>query len=161
MRSPDYTSLDIITPALIRDSKQATIEMLRLPAKQHALMSGWGGPPQVSTMCSLTQSLVEITRGYRVPPGVTEVDIEVRASGNGSVTITTDDDATGVTLWFANGSSTEASVVRAQDVRGGRLTVLAAHAWEWTDVNLYVEVEASADEIGTYTLTVYPHHVPR
>lgn len=161
MRSPRYDSVDIMTPAAIRDPMQASITALRMPAFQHALMSGWGGPPQVSTMYAVTQSLVEITRGYRVPPGVTEVDIEVRASGNGSVHFETAADATGVMLWFANGFSAEAGPEKAQDVRGGRLTVLAAPVWEWTDIDLTIEVEATDGEIGTYTLTVYPHHVPR
>jgi len=161
MRGPDYTSVDIKSPLTIRDPQEASITALRLPAFQHALMSGWGGPPQVSTMYTLTQTLVEITRGYRVPPGVTEVDVEVRGSGNGSAHFTTAADATGVKLWFANGFSTEAGVEKAQDVRGGKLIVLAAPVWEWTDIDLSVEVEATGDEVGTYTLTMYPHHVPR
>lgn len=161
MRSPRYDSVDIMTPAAIRDPMQASITALRIPAFQHAVMAGWGGPPQVSTLSCLTQLLVEITRGYRVPPGVTEVDVEVRASGNGSVAITTAADATGITLWFADGFSTEAYPHQAKDVRGGRLTVLAAAVWEWTDIDLTIEVEATDGEIGTYTITVYPYHVPR
>ena len=167
MRGPDYTSVDIMSPLTIRDPQEASITALRLPAFQHALMSGWGGPPQVSTMYAATETTIEFTRGYRVPPGVTEVDVEVRGSGNGSAHFTTAADATGVKLWFANGwlwsasgFSTEAGVEKAQDVRGGKLIVLAAPVWEWTDIDLSVEVEAT-DEVGTYTLTVYPHHVPR
>lgn len=159
MRGPDYTSVDIMYPLTIRDPQEASITALRLPAFQHALMSGWGGPPQVSTMYA--RRVAHLTRGYRVPPGVTEVDVEVRGSGNGSVHFTTAADATGVKLWFANGFSTEAGVEKAQDVRGGKLIVLAAEVWEWTDIDLSVEVESTDDEIGTYTLTVYPHHVPR
>lgn len=161
MRGPDYTSVDIMSPLTIRDPQEASITALRLPAFQHALMSGWGGPPQVSTLSCLEQGLREITRGYRVPPGVTEVDVEVRGSGNGSVRFTTAADATGVTLWFANGFNPQVGPEKAQDVRGGRLVVLAAPVWEWTDTDLYVNVEATVDEIETYTLTVYPHHVPR
>ena len=161
MRGPDYTSVDIMSPLTIRDPQEASITALRLPAFQHALMSGWGGPPQVSTMSCLTQLLGDFTRGYRVPPGVTEVDVEVRASGNGAVHLFTDEDATGVRLWFANGFNPEVGPEKAQDVRGGRLVVLAAPVWEWTDIDLYVNVEATLDEIETYTLTVYPHHVPR
>lgn len=161
MRSPRYDSVDIMTPAAIRDPMQASITALRIPAFQHAVMTGWGGPPQVSTLSCLTQILFDITRGYRVPPGVTEVDVEIRASGNGSVEITTAADATGITLWFANGFSDEAGPHKAQDVRGGRLTVLAAPAWEWTDIDLTIEAEATNGEFATYTLTIYPHHDPR
>lgn len=161
MRSPRYDSVDIMTPATIRDPMQASIAALRIPALQHAVMAGWGGPPQAATMCELTATVRVTTRGYRVPPGVTEVDVEVRASGNGSVAITTAADATGITLWFADGFSTEAYPHQARDVRGGRLTVLAAAVWEWTDIDLTIEVEATDGEIGTYTLTVYPYHVPR
>lgn len=161
MRGPDYTSVDIKSPLTIRDPQEASITALRLPAFQHALMSGWGGPPQVSTMYAATETTIEFTRGYRVPPGVTEVDVEVRGSGNGSVHFTTAADATGVTLWFANGFNPQVGPEKAQDVRGGRLVVLAAPVWEWTDTDLYVSVEATVDDIETYTLTVYPHHVPR
>lgn len=161
MRGPDYTSVDIKSPLTIRDPQEASITALRLPAFQHAVMSAWGGPPQVSSMWVRTETAYTLTRGYRVPPGVTEVDVEVRASSNGSVHFETAADSTGVSLWFANGFSTVAGVEKAQDVRGGKLVVLAAPVWEWTDIDLYVEVAATDQEIETYTLTVYPHHVPR
>lgn len=162
MRSPRYDSVDIMTPAAIRDPMQASITALRIPALQHAVMSGWGGPPQVSSMWVRTETTYTLTRGYRVPPGVTEVDVEVRGSGNGSVHFTTAADATGVKLWFANGfTTTVAGVYMAQDIRGGKLTVLAAPVWEWTDIDVLVEIGATDGPIETYTLTVYPHHVPR
>jgi len=162
MRGPDYTSVDIMSPLTIRDPQEASITALRLPAFQHAVMSGWGGPPQVSTMYAATETTIEFTRGYRVPPGVTEVDVEVRGSGSGLVQFTTAADATGVKLWFANGfTTTVAGVYMAQDIRGGKLTVLAAPVWEWTDIDVLVEIGATDGPIETYTLTVYPHHVPR
>ncbi len=165
MRGPDYTSVDIMSPLTIRDPQEASITALRLPAFQHAVMSGWGGPPQVSTMSVYvpTETLIEFTRGYRVPPGVTEVDVEVRGSGNGRVKIETAEDATGVSLWFADAFvEEEPGPQSAKDIRGGRLIVLAAPVWEWTDIDLYVECECGIGEnLETYTLTVYPHHVPR
>jgi len=165
MRGPDYTSVDIKSPLTIRDPQEASITALRMPAFQHALMSGWGGPPQVSTMSIYTLAgwVSNVTRSYRVPPGVTEVDVEVRASGKGLVKIESDEDTTGVSLWFADSFvGEEPAPHAANDMRGGRLVVLAAPVWEWTDVDLYIECTTDLGvNLETYTLTVYPHHVPR
>lgn len=158
MRTPDYTSLDLVVNLPLRDHQAASQHMLFLPKRQHALMSGWGGPPQSRTLCIEGSSTVETTISYRVPPGVTHIDMEVDASGNGNVNFSTAVDTTGIDLHFIDAFSADPGTELSTTVRTNGLQVLAAAEWEWTDVDIAVEVD---DVLSTYTLTIYPRHVPR
>lgn len=161
MRTPDYTSLDLIALAPIRDPATASQSLLYLLKRQHALMSGWGGPPQSRTLFFYAESsLVDRTISYRVPPGVTDIDVEVVASGNGPVNFATAVDAEGVTARFVDAFADDPGPESATTVRANGLRVLASPVWAFTDVEIAVEI-AAGSLLQTYTLTIYPRQVPR
>lgn len=161
MRTPDYTSLDLIALAPIRDPATASQSLLSLLKRQHALMSGWGGPPQSRTLFFYAESsLVDRTISYRVPPGVTDIDVEVVASGNGPVNFATAVDAEGVTARFVDAFADDPGPESATTVRANGLRVLASPVWAFTDVEIAVEI-AAGSLLQTYTLTIYPRQVPR
>jgi len=168
---PRYESLDIADTTQLLDLAPARASSL--PRQQHALMSGWGGPPQCRSWIAPSPSGGSDTYviSYRVPPGVTEVDVAVLMYGDGTVTFTTSADATGTRLrtvgqpggnevlesarWYGTAGTLDTD----NGAESGRaLIVRSAVAWEWTDVNITAVVY---NDLWTYALTFTPLHIPR
>lgn len=168
---PISISLDTAAVAGIRDLAPARAS--DLPRDQHALMSAWGGPEQARA-CYYT-ALAGVTTTYypsvRVPPGVTEMGVEVLMSGTGRVLITSPADATGSLLLSAvtyddtssleNASRLYAGTVSDYSSPGRALTVRSAVAWTWETVQLEMIINPNGFDVVIYGLSFVPIHIPR
>lgn len=169
---PRFESLDIASTEPLRDLAPARAS--ELPRQQHALMSAWGGPPQCrSCVLTSTGAILSVGISYRVPPGVTEVDIAALMCGDGTILFTSPVDAVGAQL-RANGQtadllehatwkSTGGTLDPDNGAESGRaLIVRTSAAWEWTDVVITTALDASAsDDLYLFALTFSPIHISR
>lgn len=173
---PRFESLDIADTTQLLDPEPARASSL--PRHQHALMSGWGGPPQCRAVYLIAAPGTSITHviSYRVPPGVSEVDVAALFVGVGTVLFTTAADATGTRhravnetsvdyLETAQWLSTAGTLDSDNGADSGRaLIVRSVVAWEWTDVDITVFIDATTagtDHVHVYALTFTPIHIPR
>jgi hypothetical protein len=168
--------LDITTIVAVRDMAPAFIDYLRtIRARQHALMSGWGGPARCASVNLLTSIDYTWTVPISVPPGVTEMDFALLAYGAGTITLTCSADATGTQLivvapvdggtvdaesatWIGTGGPLSASLGAAS---GRAVTVRATNAWTWIDVDLTVAATSVADRLGILAIETHPVHRSR
>lgn len=150
-----------------------TARALDLPREQHALMSGYGGPGQ-GRSCYITATT---TISYRVPPGVTEVDVEAWIAADGTnddsnVVFTSSVDATGTKFNLVGGNETDVSsatryqtggpLASSYGAQSGRaLTVRSAVAWTWADVDVTVTITAVGTDVVIYALAFKPVHAFR
>ena len=167
---PRHLSLDTGSLDLIKDLTPARVGVIG-ERTQHALMSGFGGPPQCRS-CYITATR---TISYRVPPGVTEVNIAALiaagALNTGTVTFTTSVDGVG-TLFAPVGDaiddvaaatwiSTAGFLAQSAGAESGRaLTVRSAVAWTWADVDINVTVTPSST-IVLFALIFSPIHTEK
>lgn len=171
---PIMMSLDTLALPQLRDLMAARVS--DLPRDQHALMSAWGGPPQVaSCYYYATASTIQVY-GFTIwaPPGVTEVGIGVLMSGNGTLEFNSAFDTWGSRFTSAvvygdepsmetatrayNGTVLTAS--SSNDAYGRALTVRTAAEWGFQDVDLTVTITPSP-ELYIYEMSFVPLHVPR
>ena len=131
--------------------------------RQHALMTGWGGPPicrsyYLSTTTDTTRSVT-----LHLPPGVTQVYVGLLAWGNGSITVTTSADGTGTVFTLVGPVDTGAmDEESAAWVLGGRpVTVASSASWAWADVDFTLTVDVVDTVVGALAFEVRPIHVPR
>lgn len=171
--SPTYRALDRNSTSVLPDLFPARASSI--PLHQHALMSGYGGPPQGRGFYVAATGGTPVTRiiSVRVPPGVKEVGISALVSGMGVVTFTSAEDTNGTELrssityydepaldlatWLFTGynGDTATSGGRSLPVRG---SVVWEHAW----VDVTVEVTPDTDmDLSVFSLVFYPVHVPR
>lgn len=170
--SPTYRSLDRMSAYELTDLFPARASSI--PLMQHALMSGFGGPPQGRSCYIAATSGTPVTRvvSVRVPPGVKEVGIAALISGHGVVAFTSAEDSNGTELrssatysdspldvaaWLFTGynGDTATSGGRSLPVRG---SVLWEHSW----VDVTVEVTPdSGQDLTLFSLVYYPVQVPR
>ena len=113
---------------------------------------------------------------YRVPPGVTHVNVSALVHGRGTVAVATAADSIGTAVSSHDDSSNQVENARWYStngtgdddendtaIRSGRaLRVRSSVAWTWDDVAIEVEV----DDIGSNDTIVLglifrPIHVPR
>lgn len=171
---PRFESLDLADTSRLRDLAPARAS--ELPRQQHALMSEWGGPPQMRSVYldALSGAVYTDVISYRVPPGVTEVDVHALMYGSGTALFTTSSDSTGTR--FRSLGSTGTGMLEAAEwkMTGGTLSadngaesgraliVRSAVAWEWTDVDITVVVDATAGrDLYVFGLVFSPIHIPR
>ena len=171
---PRYNALDTDSVEQLRDLAIARVTLLQ-SGEQHALMSGYGGPEQCFGVYWVASGGVAATYTpyCRVPPGVTEIAIEIVASGNGTIVFTSTADATGsefVEAVVFDGTPTmdQASRTRANgssdatEPAGRRLIVRTSVAWTWTDVQLTVVLDpTSTFDLEVYEVIYAPVHIPR
>lgn len=171
-----FESLDLADVTPLRDLAAARAS--DLPRQQHALMSGWGGPPQARSVYWGSESGVpyEGHISYRVPPGVTEVDVSVLAWGEGTIRFLPSTDAVGTKLRFATLDYTHTLTGQLESAvwlgtagvldsdngaeSGRAMTVRAAVAWTWTDVEIQIDLTSTTDAY-VYAVTFTPLHIPR
>jgi hypothetical protein len=104
-RMPEYQQVDKTGLASIRSLAAARASMLReIATRQHAVMSGFGGHPQVWT-CQIDGTTSAQTSNFlaRIPPGVTRAQVAVLEAGvtAGNIDVYTSTDTGGVRLWSA------------------------------------------------------------
>lgn len=170
---PVNISLDLADVSEIRDMREARAS--DLPRDQHALMSSWGGPEQARSVYYTSTGGTTTTYypSARVPPGVTDVGIEILVSGSASILITSAVDAVGSLFTSAvtyADTPTSESATRiynsgtdsSQGAPGRALTVRSAVAWTWETVQLTLVIDPlSAEDVVIYGLSVVPLHIPR
>lgn len=168
---PILLSLDTLALPQVRDL--AAARAADLPRDQHALMSAFGGPAQTRsvTFTATSSTLATYYPSWRVPPGVTDVGIGIRASGNGVVTVQPAADAIGtsfiVSVVFDGDPTVDAatrmyngSVLPGVSVVGRAVTALAAPVWEFTSVEFVLTIDP-APTLYVYELSFVPIHIPR
>lgn len=171
----NHDEADTYAPIVLRDLVPARAS--DLPRLQHAVMSSGGGPPQARSVYYVAESGASqtYTLSVRVPPGVTDVDVEVIVNGNGTVEMTTSADATGTLLraavsvtngeddWVSfSGVRTNGVQSPAYGAEGRALGVVSSAVWYYQNVDVTVVVDASATaDLRVYGLTFFPIHVPR
>lgn len=174
---PRFLSLDLQTHSDLVDPAAARAVTLREVVRhQHSLMSRWGGAAQARSVCIEAASGATTTKDltYRVPPGVTHVNVSALIHGRGTVAFTTSVDATGTAIrsnvygtttvvedarWYST-SGTGDDDTTAES--GRALQVRSAAAWNWSDVTVTVEADDSGgDDLLVLGLVFRPVHVPR
>lgn len=168
--------LDTLVAVGVTDFALALSSYLRdAQVRQHALMSEWGGPPVCHSCYLSTTGSTSTTFTVRLPPGVTDVRVDVLAWGNGTLTITTSADATGSALthvspvdtgavdeesavWIGTGSTLPSS---AGATSGRAVTVRSSVAWTWTDVDLTLAITGVATGFGIRAIETRPFHATR
>lgn len=171
---PRPGSLD--TAALAGLADLAIARAATIPREQHQLMSEGGAPEQVRAVYWVTTGGTAATYypSLRVPPGVTEVDIEVVLSGNGLVLFTSSVDTVGCefssqvvyydgpSIELATTQRTNGAVDSTNGARGRALTVRTSAVWEWTDVQLTAVITPVAGMgLEVYVVSYAPIHIPR
>lgn len=171
---PQFISLDTRDLAQIVDLAPARAS--DLPREQHALMSGYGGPEKARSCYYATSAVAPATYtlSERVPPGVTELDVEIAVAGNGTIVFTTSADAVGtnfrVSAVVYDGAPSpdvavslrSGGVVDSTNGPAGRaLTVRASSSWsfDWVDIVMVLTPEVS--DLTVYAIGFAPVHVPR
>lgn len=172
--SPNHADLDIIVLPGVADLTAAGVAILRtIAARQHALMSGWGGSNVCRSVYLNTTTSSSDTFTIRIPPGVTECDIQVLAYGTGTVTITSTVDATGTkwTIASPHDGSSDLEMARWHGTGGplpsslgatsGRaVTVASSASWSWDNVDLTIALAAET-RVGILAIEIRPIHQPR
>ena len=170
---PRFDSLDTGSLDQIKDLATARLALIS-ERSQHALMSGYGGPPQCRS-CYITATT---TVSYRVPPGVTEVNVAALVAADGgnddcTILFTTSVDAVGTEFPIVGGDDSDVAaaswrktngVLDSADVgaeSGRALTVRSSAVWTWDDVDVVITVTAAATDVVIYALMFSPVHVPR
>lgn len=174
---PRFDPLDRTVPTELVD--MATARVQGIPREQHGLMSSFGGPPK-SRSCYYAASAgtpAAFTLSECVPPGVTEMDIEIDVSGDGSVAFTTSVDATGSLLRsaasldvstgnpspdYSTRTRTGGVVDAANGPSGRALTVRSSAVWSFDRINVTVTLTPETGrDLEVYGITFYPVHIPR
>ena len=175
--APQFTTLDRIPLVGLDDLVVARAGLLRQVAeRQHALLSGWGGPPQARTLQIQATNGATASRvvSYRVPPGVTHANVSLLLEGRGTATLTTAADTTGTQLRnsedvdslngdVAQWHATEGVYDATEGAESGRaLQLVSAAAWSHQDVDVTVAIDAEASmDFAIWAAVFRPVHVPR
>lgn len=145
--------LDQLTTQTLSDYAPAGIGLLRaIDQRQHALASGWGGPPTARYCGALAAGTYIVS--YRVPPGCEWVMVASCISGGGVVTYTTSADAQGTAAYGSSTSATNSiwdrmtTVVSSgpppsgstADTTVSRALKVATASWNWQDVDVTIVV---------------------
>lgn len=161
----------------IVDRRRAEVSLLsQVEAAQHALATGWGGPPvaiAVEMACQTPGAPAVGEVLYRVPLGVEHVHVTALATGAGSLRVTSvetdgdDIDAEGALLEWALPEVTPATLGIGDAVLvtapGQAVRVSASATMTWQTVRLVLELDATEgeehDHAALYGLLITPVHV--
>jgi len=155
-RMPEYMQIDKAGLASMLSFAPARASLLReIGTRQHALMSGFGGHPQIFSVFVDGTSVAEERQVlFRVPPGVTKAQVSVLEAGPaGFIDIYTATDTDGVRLFAARGAGGTRATMRWNFgsyndntfALTNRLLILAASATEdWRTVTGTIEVDGPA-----------------
>lgn len=171
---PRFVSLDLQAHSDLSDPVAARAVTLReMVRHQHSLMSRWGGASQARSMF-VEGGVTEKPITYRVPPGVTHVNVSALIHGRGSVLFSTAVDVTG-TLLRSNTYTTQAALEDARwysttgtgnddssSESGRALQVRSSPSWTWDDVEVTIDLEDySGDDTVLLGIVFRPLHISR
>jgi len=151
----------------IQDPVEASILFLQTAeSRQHALMSGWGGPGHTYG-CHITEGETKSII-IRVPSGTYVAHIGILVTGTGAVTITSDTDATGTDLTWAVPDEDAQELFSSEWTSGqkdgeaastGRdVEVSSAAAWRWEYETLTLVSSGSPYDGTIWGVVVYGVH---
>ena len=149
-RNPEEIAVDTMGTAYMRSLAPARATLLRsIAAKQHAVMSGFGGPPVIwsayvdGTVSATTRELL-----LRCPPGVERAAVAVLCRGRGTVDLYTTDDTDGVRIRVSTGTARETLRWVVGSPAGGSLPLinrslqlLGAATEGWSTITGTIEVD--------------------
>jgi hypothetical protein len=167
MRLPENLPVDTLGLASLRSFAPARASLLRdIGARQHSVMSTFGGAPQVfscyvdGTGGSVTVDLPPL----RVPPGTTRAVVGFLARGRGPIEIHTSVDTNGVGVRAVTGTGAEQLRWVWGSASGGtlplvsRTLVLSSSAAEtWGNVT----ATATALDLEIFAVAIIPQHYAR
>lgn len=165
-RLAENIPVDTYGPPSIRSFAPAYASMLRdIGARQHSLMSAFGGPPVVhSCYVDGTSSTGTVRWVALIPPGVTRAQVAVLTRGRAIVDLTTATDTNGVRILTSVGAAREVIRWTFGGTDGGSLPnvsrslELSGSALEtWTTVVVTVDV----DDGELFALALIPQHPAR
>ena len=163
-RNAEFLSLDQLDlPSSLRDFYAAKAELVReIDRRQHALVMGWGGPPQSFSLSQNDNG----SRRYvllRVPPYCQWMRYSVIGTGQAAVILTTADDTNGTgTGWAAQALEamrwTEGSneTGTALDLAGRALKVASALVPEWSTCRVAIDQVGGTNTTGLRGIVFYP-----
>lgn len=150
--------IDKLYSPIISDYAPAEIGLLReIDQRQHALATGWGGPPTYRYNGSF--GTITFVVSYRVPPGVEWVQVTSVLAGDTKVVYTTSADAQGTTarciteFVTASGggawdrvstivSGPPPDAASTADTSPSRALKVATASWDWQDVDITIAVSS-------------------
>lgn len=160
-----------ITPR--REVVEASLDLLiDAEQRQHALMTGYGGPAQYYDVVSIQTGAGSARVPVWVPPGVTYCNVGLRLNGIGDVTITTSADATGSTLTTRGDTAvamnehgvwtwTSGIQSSALGAASGRAVQFSATAtWEWQVVEATLTFANVTTRCGVIGMMLSPIQLP-
>jgi len=165
-RNAEYLTLDQLDlPSSLPDYYGAKAELVReIDRRQHALVMGWGGPPQ-SFSLTLNDNGTQAFLLLRVPPYCQWMRYAVTGTGEAAVILTTTDDTNGTgtgwvsqsleTMRWTEGSNETGT---ALDQTGRALKVAAALVPDWSTcrVTLTLLKFAGVASTGLRGIVFYP-----
>lgn len=172
-RYPITLALDRYDVTPRREVVDATIDkLLNAEARQHALMTGYAGPPTFIDCVSIQTGAATARVAGWIPPGVTYCDFGLRLFGSGDVTITTSADATGTKL-ITRGQTSSALSEHAEWAwtsgilssslgagSGRAVQVLSTVAWVWSDVEITLTFSNVSTRCGVVGMAIAPILLP-
>ena len=188
-RLPMNLTLDMITQREIDNGEIASYQLLaEIDEKQHSLATKYMGPPVWYSFDGISTTGATATAyiHYLVPPQVTKVGLLILASGEGTITATTETEG-GVAI-DSTGSQGEVdtspfstdplvavpvpmmdAVTGATAEDGRKLTVASSPSWDWQACVIKIVLTAvaassgppviAATTIGAHGVQVIPEHV--
>jgi hypothetical protein len=173
MRLPENIPVDTLGTAAIRSFAPARASMLRdIGARQHAVMSAFGGAPQIFS-CYLdtgaTTASFELPQ-IRIPPGVTRCVVGILARGRGQVVVKTSVDTNGIQFNHSMGTVGHREGIRWSFGSGSggtlpnvsRTLVLASTPSEsWSMVTATLDGTTYTDDLEIFGLAFVPQHLAR
>jgi hypothetical protein len=164
-------SVDLLDTARLDDVVRAKVGLLAdIDQRHHALMTQAGNPDRSMSVYLRATGSTSWVLPIRVQPGVTDMDIQLQAFGAGRLLMTTSADAVGSALWAltpqdvgrAEYVSTGGLIDAAEGPESGRaVTVLAAVAWDYTNVDLTISVDNVVTALTVVEVILSPIWRPR
>jgi hypothetical protein len=163
-RNAEYLTLDQLDlPSSLPDYYGAKAELVReIDRRQHALVMGWGGPPQ-SFAITMNDNGTQAFLLLRVPPYCQWMRYAVIGTGQAAVILTTADDANGTGMGWASQSLetmrwTEGSneIGTVLDLAGRALKVATAVLPEWSTCRVVLSQLGGTTTTGLRGIVFYP-----
>lgn len=173
MRLPENVPVDTLGTASIRSYAAARASMLRdIGARQHAVMSAFGGAPQIFS-CYLDTGAGPTAFDLpqiRIPPGVTRCVVGILARGRGRVVFKTPADTNGIGFNHSMGVPGHREGLRWSFGSGSggtlpnvsRTLILASTPSEtWRMVTATLDGTTYTDDLEIFGLAFVPQHLAR
>ena len=167
MRLPENIPVDTLGVASMRSFAAARASLLRdIGARQHSLMSAFGGPPQIfsfyldGALGAVSAELPPI----RIAPGTTRAVVGFLGRGRGPVEVVTPADTNGVRVRLRTGAAAEQIRWFWGSASGGTLPMVsrtlvlsASSAESWGITTGTIDIE----DVEVFAVAIIPQHLAR